>query len=116
MNSRSPHHVLCHIDELAEGASRAFELPDVYPHPLFVIRLHDRVYAYRNSCPHTGAPLNWQGDNFLSFDGSLIQCALHGALFRIEDGFCIRGPCARQRLKSLPVTVDSNMVLLQFGP
>ncbi|MEE8263379.1 MAG: Rieske (2Fe-2S) protein, partial [Gammaproteobacteria bacterium] len=35
----------------------------------------------------------WVPDQFLDETGNLLQCATHGALFRIEDGFCVAGPC-----------------------
>ena len=60
-----------------------------------------RVYV--NSCPHLGVPLDWAPDRFLSRDGSLIVCATHGAVFRIENGACLHGPCYGDRLE--PVTV-----------
>jgi len=37
---------------------------------------------------------------------SLIQCATHGALFLIESGECIAGPCAGQSLTALPGRED----------
>lgn len=112
-NSRSlSRYVLCDADELGHGESRGFEVGNV---SLFVVRQQARVYAYRNHCPHTGASLNWQNDNFLSFDGSLIQCALHGALFQIEDGICIWGPCVRQRLNELFVKIENGSVILDLS-
>jgi nitrite reductase/ring-hydroxylating ferredoxin subunit len=30
-----------------------------------------------------------------------LLCANHGALFRVEDGFCLRGPCHGQSLKQV---------------
>ena len=58
--------------------------------------------------------LDWVPDRFMSEDGSYIMCATHGALFEIEDGDCIAGPCAGDRLTDVPVTVapDGRVVLL----
>ena len=64
----------------------------------FLVRHGGRVLAYVDSCPHTGAPLNWEPDRFLDIDQRYIQCATHGALFRIDDGLCVQGPCAGQSL------------------
>lgn len=105
-------YTLCRIDELGENESREFHLSPNDPHSVFVVRRGGRVYAYRNRCPHTGAPLNWQGDNFLSLDRSLIQCSLHGAQFRIEDGICIWGPCVRQRLAAVGVAIEHGSIVL----
>lgn len=90
---------LCSSDELAEGGSRGFTLSGT---ALLLVRREGQVYAYRNRCPHRGIPLEWQPDQFLDVSGSLIQCATHGALFVIESGECVAGPCAGQSLAALP--------------
>lgn len=69
----------------------------------FLVCTKGRVYAYRNNCPHIGAPLNWVANQFLTEDKKHIVCALHGALFRIEDGLCIAGPCYGESLEALPI-------------
>jgi nitrite reductase/ring-hydroxylating ferredoxin subunit len=43
---------------------------------------------------------------------SFIQCATHGAIFRIEDGYCLRGPCAGESLQKLHLKVEQNNVVL----
>lgn len=111
-DAHSRPHVLCALAELGQGESRAFDPDDGAPYPLFVIRQHEQVYAYRNMCPHTGAPLNWGRDQFLNFDSSLIQCTLHGAQFRISDGYCVWGPCVRQRLSAVPVLIEDGMIVI----
>ena len=89
---------LCNSDELAEGASRGF---DEGGRSLLLVRREGQAYAYRNRCPHRGIPLEWQADQFLDVSGSLIQCATHGALFLIESGECVAGPCAGEFLEAL---------------
>ncbi len=89
---------LCDSDELPEGASRGFPGPRG---GLLLVRREGQAYAYRNRCPHRGIPLEWQADQFLDVSGSLIQCATHGALFLIESGECVAGPCAGEFLEAL---------------
>ncbi|MBK8181915.1 MAG: Rieske 2Fe-2S domain-containing protein [Candidatus Competibacteraceae bacterium] len=97
-------HLLCRLDELPEGESRGFAAkPDARYADIVVVRAHQGIYAYRNRCPHTGAPMEWEPDRFLDFSGTLIQCGIHGALFRFDDGYCIAGPCARQSLRRIAV-------------
>jgi len=106
--------LLCHLDDLDDPGSRGFEAAQAgTPWDLFVVRRDNAVYAYRNSCPHTGAPMDWMPHRFLDLDDAFVQCSIHGALFRPEDGYCVRGPCAGQSLQSLPVMLDSGMVLLE---
>ena len=82
--------LLCTPDELSEGRSRGFTLAG---QNLFAVRRAGRVHVYRNRCPHRGTRLEWQADQFLDASGSLVQCAHHGALFLIDSGECIQGPC-----------------------
>jgi nitrite reductase/ring-hydroxylating ferredoxin subunit len=77
---------------------------------LFVVRKEGVLAAYRNRCPHTGAPLEWLPDQFLDLENSFIECALHGALFRPEDGYCLRGPCVGASLESLELEVVDGRV------
>ena len=102
---------LCSLSGLAPGGSRGFSLnTPALRGDIFVVRTQKSVYAYRNSCPHTGGPLDWVPDRFLNLDGDLIQCATHDALFRIEDGVCVKGPCAGRSLSAVPVVVSGGTV------
>lgn len=105
----SGSRVLCRLDELADPGSRGFRRGDGEDtSEIFVVRVGSRVYGYRNHCPHTGAPLEWQPDQFLDFEGSFIQCAFHGALFVRETGYCVRGPCSGRSLEPFPVRLDDQ--------
>lgn len=102
---------LCQVDDILEGASKEVSLSDPRT-TLCVVRKNAAIYTYINACPHTGAPLNWSGDQFLTRDGDMIQCAIHGALFRITDGVCIWGPCVHRRLQAVPTVIRDNRVML----
>lgn len=105
--------VVCHLDELSDPDSRGLMLRvDEQLHDVFIVRLGQQVFAYLNSCPHTGGPLDWVPDQFLSLDKDYIQCATHAALFRVDDGYCVAGPCTGDRLTSVPVIVDAGEVVL----
>jgi len=102
---------VCCLADLPEGGSRGFTLTSGNVcEDIFLVRKHGRVSAYRNSCPHTGGPLDWVPDRFLNLDGDLIQCATHDALFRIEDGVCVTGPCVGSRLTPLQVEISNEDV------
>jgi len=101
------------LKDLADPDSRGFERPGPDgPEACFLVRRGERVYAYRNRCPHTGATLEWRPDRFLTADGELIQCGLHGALFLIETGECVRGPCLGQRLTPVPIVLSAGQIWL----
>ena len=104
--------VLCRRADIADGESSGFiaTRPDGERIGVLVVRRGAQVFAYVNSCPHTGAPLDFQAGRFLSLDKTLIQCSTHGALFRIEDGFCVQGPCAGKSLVPVAVVVKDGTV------
>jgi len=104
---------LCALTEIGMPGSRGFTIDTVQGLlEVFVVRSGNAVVAYRNTCPHTGGPLDWLPDQFLSIDGDMIQCATHDALFRIEDGVCTKGPCAGQSLMPVAVEVIAGRVIL----
>ena len=82
---------------------------------LALVRRGDGIYAYVNSCPHTGMPMDWMPDQFLDAEGHYIQCATHGALFRLEDGYCVSGPCAGQSLRAVAVEIRDGWIALADG-
>ena len=64
--------------------------------------LSETVQAWMNICPHAGRRLDWAPGKFLLDHGRLV-CAAHGAMFELEHGECIAGPCRGQSL--VPVAV-----------
>ncbi|MDF1691215.1 MAG: Rieske 2Fe-2S domain-containing protein [Zhongshania sp.] len=100
---------LGHINEITDPGSKGFKFSD---QSFFAVRLHGKVYVYRNRCPHLGIELNWQEDQFLDYDNSLIQCATHGALFIIENGSCVAGPCVGKTLEAVPFTINNGVLTL----
>jgi nitrite reductase/ring-hydroxylating ferredoxin subunit len=101
---------LCDSAQLDEGTSRGFTIAGTQ---LLLVRRAGKVHAYRNRCPHRGIPLEWQSDQFLDASGSLIQCATHGALFLIESGECVAGPCAGQSLVALPYREQDGAIWVE---
>lgn len=98
---------LCETHELREGKSRGFGIEGMQ---VLAIRREGRVYVYQNRCPHRNVPLEWQADEFLDSSASLIQCATHGALFLVENGECIAGPCEGKFLSAIDCGEDANGV------
>ncbi|MDP9942228.1 Rieske (2Fe-2S) protein [Ectopseudomonas alcaliphila] len=101
---------LCAPHELAEGQSRGFVIDQLN---LLAVRRAGQVHAYLNRCPHRGIALEWQKDDFLDDSGSLIRCATHGALFLIESGECVAGPCEGQALQKLECREDAHGIWIE---
>ncbi len=104
--------MLCLLDQIPINSSKGFAAnPSDHYADILIVRTTRGIYAYRNRCPHTGAPMEWQPDHFLDCDNRWIQCGLHSALFRIEDGYCIAGPCQQQFLQPFAVTVKDGWII-----
>jgi nitrite reductase/ring-hydroxylating ferredoxin subunit len=105
--------LICALDRLSDPGSYGFSLT-VGSERIegFVVRRDGEYFAYRNSCPHTGSPLDWIDHQFLDIEGALIQCAVHDARFLIDTGECIAGPCPGQSLEALPIRVKGDAVYL----
>ena len=74
----------------------------------FVVRRGALLRGYVDQCPHAGLPLAQRLDEYLSPDGDQIVCAWHGALFAIDDGRCVGGPCRGALLRPWPVVVSGE--------
>ncbi|WP_312932260.1 Rieske (2Fe-2S) protein [Pseudomonas sp.] len=97
---------LCPSNALPEGTSRTFSVGDL---ELFGVRRQGRAYLYRNRCPHRGIALQWSAEASLLEPGAqLIECAHHGALFLIDSGECVAGPCEGEMLESLGCHEDER--------
>lgn len=106
--------VICALGDIADPGSRAFSIGDgAWPLRGFVVRRDRDVFAYVNRCPHAGHPLNMLPDEFLTADRALILCNSHGALFDVASGACVAGPCVGQALRTLPVRIEGNIVVLE---
>lgn len=103
-----PTNALCHIDDLADPGSDGFELDGT---AIMVVRRDGEVFGYVNSCPHVRSPLDFQPGHFLDPDRQFIQCASHGALFRIDDGVCLAGPCSGKSLTPVGLTLSDGWIL-----
>lgn len=104
---------LCRLDDLADPGSAGFAVErDGERQLLLVVRRGGEVFGYRNNCPHLGAPLDWQPGRFLDAERRHILCANHGALFRIEDGLCLSGPCAGKMLAAVPLAIADGKIFL----
>ncbi len=105
--------VLCRLSELAPRGSKAFQFRDgTLRYEIFVQRWDDRVYAYRDQCPHLKLPLDYHRGHFLDREGEHLQCAHHGARFRVQDGLCVDGPCKGRWLIPIRILLRGDDILV----
>lgn len=112
LSATPPAVRLCPAEAIAEGKARNFVLQmragRFYG---FVVRRGEAVAGYVDRCPHAGLPLAQTLDDYLTPDDALIACSWHGALFRVDDGHCVGGPCAGQALTPWPVKIADGWVV-----
>jgi nitrite reductase/ring-hydroxylating ferredoxin subunit len=87
--------------------------PDPYGRPregIVLLDEGDHPRAYLNQCRHLPIPLDSGSRQFFAFGE--LQCATHGARYRLRDGFCVSGPCRGASLFALPVEITSGLVFV----
>lgn len=104
---------LCPLEDIPNKGSRAYVLDtENKPLNLMAIRKQNQVFVYENSCPHIGTPLDFIPGKFLDKKKKYILCSSHGALFRINDGYCIAGPCEGKSLKMVASTIKDKHIYI----
>jgi nitrite reductase/ring-hydroxylating ferredoxin subunit len=108
---------ICNQDSLSDPGSLGFSVEhNSRTIEGFIVKNDGSYYAYSNSCPHTGSPLDWVDHQFLDIDETLIQCAVHDARFIIDTGECVFGPCPGESLEKLDILVQQDGIYLQASP
>lgn len=104
---------LCRQTELDENGG-VFKVP----HPveqnitIVLIRKDGRCFAYRNVCPHYSIQLDNAQGRFFTYQNRYIMCAHHSAMFDIETGLCVDGPCKNHSLVQENVSEDGEAIYL----
>ncbi|HET8611137.1 MAG TPA: Rieske (2Fe-2S) protein [Sphingomonas sp.] len=100
------------LDLIADGKARSFVIQmRAGRFHGFVMRRGNEVFGYVDRCPHAGLPLAQQLDDYLAPDGAHIVCSWHGAVFAVENGACLGGPCAGAALTPWPVKVEDGRIV-----
>ncbi|MDR6423794.1 nitrite reductase/ring-hydroxylating ferredoxin subunit [Paraburkholderia phenoliruptrix] len=101
----------CALDQVPDGGALAASRADAGVETrVIVVRRGAQVWAYENRCPHFSVGLDYEADKVLTYDGAVLMCAHHSALFRFEDGHCIEGPCEGAGLTAIEVCVVDDQV------
>ncbi|MCI0627527.1 MAG: Rieske (2Fe-2S) protein [Acidobacteria bacterium] len=114
MEKRGRYSV-CAAHELTPGRLKLVEVNGV---EIGVTRVGDRVVAYRNVCPHQGAPVcrgrvggttlpSAPGEYVYGKQGQVLHCPWHGWQFDLATGMALSHA---QRLATVPAEVDEGMV------
>jgi nitrite reductase/ring-hydroxylating ferredoxin subunit len=107
-------------DAIACGSVRIVELPrDAQGRPREAVVVLDgtgTVRAYLNRCRHLPIPLDAGSRVLLDACGRHFRCGTHGALYRLEDGVCVAGPCLGAALVALELRVRDDGTLEVAAP
>ena len=91
--------------ELSPGTGKAVE---VEGKSIALFNVAGTFHAIENDCTHQGGPL---GEGELA--GEVVTCPWHGAKFNVKTGEVL-GPPARKGVRSFPVKVQGNDVLVEL--
>jgi nitrite reductase/ring-hydroxylating ferredoxin subunit len=101
--------VLCRVDDIPDfGAVSVHIDSSTGGFDLVLIRRGSEIFAYHNECPHQGRKLDYVPGKFLIKEGRII-CAAHGAMFSVQSGECVSGPCSNGLLR-VPIRVEAGEV------
>ena len=82
--------------------------------PAFVVKKNQQVFAYLNRCAHLPMEMDWLPGVFFDENRTHLVCSTHHAVFEIDTGRCLEGPCpVGTGLIPLKVILDGQMVLFQ---
>lgn len=73
-----------------------------------VVAADGKPRVYLNECKHIPIPLDAGTAQLLDDESGMLFCGTHGALYRLEDGYCTAGPCMGESLDVLPFQVDAE--------
>ncbi|MDR3095572.1 MAG: Rieske 2Fe-2S domain-containing protein [Paraburkholderia sp.] len=115
-------HKVGRLDALTDSSPLAL---NVDGRPLGVCKVGDKVYAFRNMCPHRRAPLacgtvegtmvpvSRAGEFKYAMEGQVLRCPWHGWEFSIETGESLFG-VSDTRVRTYPVVVRDGDVYVDL--
>ncbi len=101
-------HRLCHVDEVAHGTARRF---DIGRHRICLVRIGDDFYAIGDRCSHADFSLS-EGDVWP--EEREIECWKHGSTFSLIDGEPQTLPASRP-VPVYDVQVEGDEVLVKIS-
>ena len=101
---------ICSVDDIPEREARGFETAQG---SIFITQRDGQFYGYHNLCPHLDVNLEYMEDEFLDREHEYIICSNHSALFQVETGLCIWGPCQGQSLTTVPLLIQDGQIYVE---
>lgn len=108
---------VCASDELSRGEVKVVRITDDASGPREALVLRDEdgtLRAFVNRCRHLPIPLDAGSREFLDRKRRYLVCNTHGAMYRLDDGVCERGPCVGERLETLRLEEREGSLYLEI--
>ena len=115
-------HIVCDAQDLPEGSHIVCKIAGRVSVGIF--HMDGRFVAFRNYCPHAGAPVcegtlggaivsDGMFGRQLVHEGRVLKCPWHAWEFLLPEGVTLTTPT--YRLMSLPVAVEDGKVVVTLG-
>lgn len=118
-------HAVCNVEDLPEGGHLVRQITERMS--VGVYNVDGRIVAFRNHCPHNGAPVcegtlsgailsDGNFERHLAHEGKILKCPWHAWEFLLPEGVTLTKPA--YRLVSHPVVIEEGKVFVQLpgGP
>lgn len=116
-------HPVCDVAGLPVGGRVIVALEDKVS--VGVFNVAGQIVAFRNECPHAGAPIcvgtlgdavisSRPGERHLEHEGCILKCPWHAWEFKLPEGVTLTQPPFR--LRSYPVVIEDGQVFIEAGP
>lgn len=92
-------------EEVLEGKPFRLELASA---PVVLLRIGDKLQAFRNSCAHMGLPLD---GGRVDLESGVITCPWHGFRFDCLSGECLSAPQAQ--LEAFPLRIEEGRIYVR---
>ena len=115
-------HAICNVEELPEGTHLVKQITERMS--VGVYNIDGSLVAFRNHCPHAGAPV-CEGtvsgailcdENFerhLAHDGKILKCPWHAWEFLLPEGVTLTKPV--YRLIKHPVVIEEGQIFVELA-
>ncbi|HEV8541507.1 MAG TPA: Rieske 2Fe-2S domain-containing protein [Verrucomicrobiae bacterium] len=79
----------------------------------FLALIESEIVCYENVCRHLPLPLDYGDGRFFTEDEKHFVCQTHGAMYDLQNGLCVAGPCVGASLKKIHVEVRGDEIWIQ---
>lgn len=79
----------------------------------FVLKKNGRFFVYQNLCKHLPVTLDLGDGGLFTHDKAHFQCHMHGAMYELETGYCVAGPCQGARLNQFDLVEEEARLVIR---